>query len=197
MNPFRPRNLLLLLAMTVAGLLAAMVLMRYRPPVEVAEIAEVAKVLPSGVDVALQDINYTHTEGGVARWRLAAKQVEHRAADKSMALSDLQVTFFDVKGVELGSLKARDGRVDTDYSVIEVSNEVEVVSRNGYTLTTDHLVYRQKDRSLYTEAPVRLVSTGMQLDGVGMEMDLDARRVVIPARVRAVVQPDQRKKGSS
>ena len=76
-------------------------------------------------------------------------------------------------------------------------NEVEVVSRSGYTLTTDHLVYRQKDRSLYTEAPVRLVSAGLQLDGVGMEMDLDARRVVIPARVRAVVQPDQRKKGSS
>ncbi|NJC87927.1 MAG: LPS export ABC transporter periplasmic protein LptC [Desulfuromonas sp.] len=131
----KPRNLLLLLALILAGVMAAIVLMRYRAPVEV---AEVAKVLPTGVDVALQDINYTHTEGGVSRWRLAAKQVEHRAAEKVTALRDLQVTFYDVKGAELGTLKARNGQVDADYSVVEVRDQVDVIS-GGYTLQTDFL----------------------------------------------------------
>ena len=72
MTLFRPRNLLLLLALLLAGILAAIVASRYRPQ---AEIRDAAKTLPAGVDVALQDINYTHTEGGVARWRLAARQV--------------------------------------------------------------------------------------------------------------------------
>lgn len=194
MAPFKSRNLLLLLAVMVAASLAAIVLLRYRPA---AEIQEVAKVLPAGVDVALQDINYTHSEGGVARWRLVAKQVEHRADEKFTALNDLLVTFYDVKGVEQGTLKARNGRVDADYSVIEVRDQVEVVSRSGYTLLTDHLVYRQKDRHIQTDAPVRLLAAGLQLDGVGLDMDLDTRRLRIPAKVHAVVQPGQHKKGSS
>lgn len=190
----KSRNLLLLLAIILAGSLAAIALMRHRPA---AEVVEVAKTLPAGVDVALQDINYTHTEGGVARWRLVAKQVEHRAAEKFTALSDLTVTFYDVKGAEQGTLKARSGRVDADYSVIEVRDQVEVVSASGYTLLTEHLIYRQKDRNIHTDAPVRLMSAGLQLDGVGLDMDLGTKRLRIPAKVHAVVRPGQAKKGSS
>lgn len=194
MTLFKPRNLLLLLALVLAGALAAIVLMRYRPPVE---LAEVAKVLPTGVDVALQDINYTHTEGGVARWRLVAKQVEHRATEKLTTVSDLHLTFYDVAGVEQGTLQARSGQVNADYSVIEVRDEVEVVSRSGYTLRTDHLTYRQKDRSIHTDAPVRLTSAGLQLDGVGLVLNVDTRSLRIPAKVRAIVLPDQVKRKTS
>ncbi|MCM2266059.1 MAG: LPS export ABC transporter periplasmic protein LptC [Desulfuromonadales bacterium] len=193
MTLFKTRNFLLLLALLLAGFLAAIVLIRYRSPVK---LAEVANVLPSGVDLALQDINYTHTEGGVARWRLVAKQVEHRALEKVTALRDLQVTFYDVKGAEQGALKAHTGQVNADYSVVEVRGEVEVVS-SGYTLQTDYLTYRQQDRSIRTDAPVRLVSAGLTLDGVGMDLDLDTKRLQIPARVHAIVYPDRMKKGSS
>ncbi|MHB8707292.1 MAG: LPS export ABC transporter periplasmic protein LptC [Desulfuromonadales bacterium] len=194
MTLFKPRNLLLLLALVLAGALAAIVLMRYRPPVE---LAEVAKVLPTGVDVALQDINYTHTEGGVARWRLVAKQVEHRAEEKLTTVSDLHLTFYDLKGVEQGTLQARNGQVNADFSVVEVRDAVEVVSSNGYTLQTDHLTYRQKDWSLQTDAPVRLTSAGLELDGVGMVLNIDTHKLLIPARVRAIVQPDQLKRKTS
>lgn len=193
MTPFSPRNLLLLSALLLAGVLAAIVLIRYRPP---SALEEMAKVLPTGVDMALQDINYTHTEGGVARWRLVAKQVEHRAADKFTALSDLQVTFYDVKGIEQGSLKARNGQVNADFSIIEVRDGVEVATVRGYTLQTDHLTYRQEDRSIRTDAPIKLVSAGLKLDGVGMDMNLESKRLRIPSRVHAVVHPDKRKKES-
>lgn len=194
MTLFKPRNLLLLLALALTGALAAIVLMRYRPPVE---LADVAKALPTGVDVALQDINYTHTEGGVARWRLVAKQVEHRATEKLTSVSDLHLTFYDDTGVEQGTLQARSGRVNADYSVIEVRDEVEVVSSNGYTLRTDHLTYHQKDRSIQTDAPVRLTSAGLELDGVGLVLNIDTHKLLIPARVRAIVKPDQLKRKTS
>ncbi|TLM68967.1 MAG: LPS export ABC transporter periplasmic protein LptC [Deltaproteobacteria bacterium] len=193
MNLFRPRNLLLLLALLLAGVLVAVVLMRYRPH---SAVEEVARVLPSGIDMALQDINYTHTEGGVTRWRLVAKQVEHQAAEKFTSLGDLQVTFYDVKGVEQGTLKARKGRVNADFSVVEVSDSVEFTSVRGYTLTTDYLTYRQEDRTIRTDAPVRLVSAKVRLDGVGMSLGLGTRSLRIASRVRAVVNPDHTTKGS-
>jgi LPS export ABC transporter protein LptC len=185
MTLIRPRNFLLLLALLLAGVLAIIVLSRYRPP---AEIRELAKALPTGVDVALQDIDYTHTEGGLARWRLVARQVEHRAAEKSTVVSEPRLTFFAADGSEQGTLKARTGRVNADFSVVEVQGGVEIVSHDGYTLQTDHLTYRQQDRTIHTDAPIRLVSTKLKLDGVGLELNLDTRRLRIPARVRALVQ---------
>lgn len=193
MTLFRPRNLLLLLALLLAGILAAIVVMRYRPP---SKLEEIAKALPTGVDMALQDINYTHTEEGVARWRLVAKQVEHRADAKFTGLSDLQVTFYDVKGSEQGSVKARTGQVNSDFSVIEVRDDVEVVNVEGYKLHTDYLTYRQEDRSIRTDAPVRLVSSTLRLDGTGLFLDVEKKRLRIPSRVHAVVQPDQNQKGT-
>jgi LPS export ABC transporter protein LptC len=194
MTLLKSRHLLLLLALILAGALAAIVALRYRPA---GQLAEVVKALPSGVDLALQDINYTHSEAGVARWRLVAKQVQHRAEQQGMVVADLQLTFFDPEGVEQGKLTARNGQVNADFSVVEVRGEVQIVSRNGYTLQTDHLTYRQEDRSIRTDAPVRLVSTEMQLDGVGMTVDLATQRLQVHDKVRAVVQAQPKKRESS
>jgi LPS export ABC transporter protein LptC len=194
MKLLKPRHLLLLLALILAGALATIVALRYRPAVE---LAEVVKALPSGVDLALQDINYTHSEAGVARWRLVAKQVQHRAEPQGMVVADLQLTFFDAAGIEQGTLTARNGQVDADFSVVEVRGEVQIVSRNGYTLQTEHLTYRQQDRSIRTDAPVRLVSAEMQLDGVGLTLDLATQRLQVHDKVRAVVKAQPRKRESS
>lgn len=190
----RLRNLLLLLALLVAGVLAAIVWQRYRPAVE---LVEVVKSLPTGVDVALQEINYTHTEGGVARWRLVAKQVEHRASEKLTALSALELTFYDVKGVEQGTLKARNGQVDANYSEVKVHDEVEIVSASGYTVKTAALTYSQNDRRIRTDAPVTIISGEMRIDGTGLQLDLETRRLLIFGRVHALIAPQGMKREKS
>jgi len=194
MTLLKPRHLLLLLALILTGALATIVALHYRPSVE---LAEVVKALPSGVDVAMQDINYTHSEAGVARWRLVAKQVQHRAEQQGIVVADLQLTFYDARGIEQGQLTARNGLVAADFSVVEVRGEVLVVSRDGYTLQTNHLTYRQEDRSIRTDAPVRLVSARMQLDGVGLTLDLAKQRLQVHDKIRAVVLAQPSKRESS
>jgi LPS export ABC transporter protein LptC len=173
------------MALLLAGILAAIVMSRYRPT---AEVREVSRVLPTGVDVALQEINYTHTEGGVARWRLVAKQVEHRTTEKFTIVSEPSLTFFAVDGAEQGTLKAQTGKVNADFSVVEVQGAVEVVSHSGYTLRTENLTYRDEDRSVRTDAPIRLTSADLHLDGVGLILNVDTQQLRILTRVRAVVQ---------
>jgi LPS export ABC transporter protein LptC len=192
MTLFRPRNLLLLLALILLGVLAAIVMLRYRPAVE---IAELVKTLPSGVDVALQDIRYSHTEGGVERWRLVAGRIERLSAEKVTSVRDLEFIFFDDKGLEQGVLKARNGQVNADFSVIEVHDHVEIAGRGGYTLRTDHLTYRQEDRSIRTDAPVNLTTDKLTLEGVGMHLDLKTQSLRILDKVRATMQtnPEKRK----
>jgi LPS export ABC transporter protein LptC len=188
MTLFKARNLLLLLALLLAVALAAIIMVRYRPPVE---IAEVTKALPEGVKLALQDIDYTHTEGGVARWRLVAKQAAHHGDNKEMAISDLRLTFFDEQGIEQGTLQARNGRVSDDFTVVEVQDNVEIVSQSGYTLRTEHLVYDHAERLIRTDAAVHLKSKALQLDGVGLDLDLATRHLRVRSRVHATLQPDR------
>lgn len=194
MGLFRPRNFLLLLALLVLGALAAIVILRYRPA---ADIAEVIKTLPSGVDVALQDIRYSHTEGGQERWRLIAGRIERRSAENVTAVKDLEFTFFDEQGNVQALLKARNGEVNADYSVVEVYDHVEIVSQDGYTLQTERLTYRQDDRSISSNEPVKLTSDRLTLEGVGMQLDLNRRTLRILHRVRATMQVDAEKRKPS
>jgi LPS export ABC transporter protein LptC len=126
-----------------------------------------------------------------------AKQVQHRVEQQGMVVADLHLTFFDAAGHEQGTLTARNGQVAADFSVVEVLGEVQIVSRSGYTLRTDHLTYRQGDRSIHTDAPVSLVSKDVQLEGVGLTLNLATQRLLVHAKVRAVVQAQPRKQESS
>lgn len=185
MISFKTRHLLLLTAALVFGACALVVVLRYR---RAANVAEVVQSLPSGVEVALKEVDYTHTVGGVARWRLAAREVEHRSTDKAILVDQPRMTFFDDQGAEQGTLTAQHGRVEGDYSQVRVEGGVTVVNRGGYTLNADSLVYRQADHRLSTDSRVTLTTAGMRLDGAGLELDLATRRLVIPGRVHAVAQ---------
>ncbi|GEM_PF-1351939 len=181
---FKLRNLLLLLAVGLAAVLAAVVAMRYQPQVVV---TVAAPTLPSGVNLALQKIDYTHTEGGIARWRLVASRAEHQAESRLTMVKDLELTFFDEDGERLGDLKARSGQLSNDYSEIEVRDGVTLLHRDGYTLQSSSLRYKQQDGMIRTEDPVRLTGRDLTLDGVGLRVDLAGRKVQILHRVHAVV----------
>ena len=108
MSYFRPRNLLLVLALVLAVILLAMIAMRYRPE---NNLQTLVKALPEGIDVSLQDIDYTHIEAGRARWRLVARQVERQAKTRTLVVSSPQMSFYDEQGEVTGSLQADTGEV--------------------------------------------------------------------------------------
>jgi len=183
---FKLRNLLLFLAVGLAFVLAAVVMTRYRSPV-VVSIPAAPPALPPGIDLALQQIDYTHTEGGVARWRLVASRAEHQAESKLMLVRDLELTFFDAGGDEQVTVKALSGQINSDYSAVEVREDVELSHRNGYTLRTNYLHYNQADGMIRTDAPVHLTGQDVTLDGVGLRVDLSRRRLHVLDNVQAVL----------
>ena len=183
---FRSRNLLLLLAIGLAVVLAAVVMSRYRSPVIVA-VPVVTPALPPGIDLALQQIDYTHTEGGAARWRLVASRAEHQAESKLMMVKDLELTFFEAGGSEQINVKALHGQINSDYSAVEVRDDVVLTHRNGYTLRTNYLHYSQADGMIRTDAPIHLTGQDVTLDGVGLRVDLSRRQLHVLGNVQAVL----------
>ena len=188
MSYFRPRNFLLVTAVVVVAILLAVIASRYRPA---GTLEKIAKALPEGVDVSLQDIDYTHTEDGRARWRLVARQVERKAQTSTLEISNPRMSFFDDKGALSGSLQAVRGQVSDDYGQVQLHGDVVLKNANGYTLYTDQLFYDNGTETASTDAHVQLESEGLQLEGLGMEARLRTKQLVLKEQVQGVFTPEE------
>jgi LPS export ABC transporter protein LptC len=190
MSYFKPRNLLLVLALGLALVLLVVIALRYRPGNQLQTIVE---ALPDGIDVSLQDIDYTHIENGKARWRLVAQQVERQSSSGIMAVSSPQLNFYSEDGELKGSLQAGRGEVTDDYQNVRLRENVVLKNSAGYTLFTDYLDYDHTTQLATTDAHVRLVADGMSLEGTGLTFDLKQESLFLNADVKGSFDSGQMK----
>lgn len=189
MSDFKPRNLFLALAVILALALLAVIAWRYHPE---ASLPTLVKALPEGVDVSLQDIDYTHVEEGRARWRLVANQIERRAGTEVLLIRDPRVTFFALNGEVDGTLQSVHGEVSDDYQQVVLKEDVVLQNPSGYTLYTDHLVYDSEAKTATTESAVRLRSERVSLDGRGLVFHTDTKKIRLNADVKGIFKPTKK-----
>ena len=72
-------------------------------------MAEIVEALPSEVELALQDVDYMHSEAGVARWRLEAKRAARLVTEGRLAVENIALTFYDEQGVQQTVVHADEG----------------------------------------------------------------------------------------
>jgi len=185
MSYFKSRNLLLVLALAFALALLVVIIVRYKPE---DQLQSVVKALPEGVDVSLEDIDYTHIEGGVARWRLVASQVARQADSKVMKVKNPSLDFYDDQGKKNGELKALSGDVTDDYQKVFLHGNVVLKNSDGNTLYADELDYDQKMQIATTDTPVRLVADGMTMNGTGMVYKVAEKRLILKSKVNGVIE---------
>jgi LPS export ABC transporter protein LptC len=190
MSYLKPRNLLLVMALILALILLTVIGLRYRPG---SPLQKVVKALPKGVDVAMQDVDYTHLEEGQARWRLVARQADRQSATGLLAVKSPRMSFYDASGKPSGYLEADQGQVSEDYQKVRLLGHVVVKNPDGYTLYTDHLDYDQVSRMATSDARVRLVGAGLELEGTGLELNVPKRSLRLKADVSGVLDPAKRK----
>ncbi len=186
MSYFKPRNLLLVLAAVLALVLLVFVALQHKPE---SQLQTLVKSLPEGVDVALQDIDYTHIEGGQARWRLVAQQVEHKMGSGMLSIEKPQLSFFDEQGEIAGAMQSGAGSVSENYQKVQLFEDVVLQNASGYTLYTDRLDYDNSSHVARTDAHVRIEATGMKLEGSGMVFNVQKKTMQLYADVKGYLEP--------
>jgi LPS export ABC transporter protein LptC len=190
MSYLKPRNLLPVLALVLALVLFAVIVMRYSPE---QQLEAVVKALPKGVDVALEDIDYTHIEEGKPRWRLESNQVERRADSGILGLTEPELNFYDEQGEPAGSVRAVQGEVSSDYQSVRLNGDVDVTNIGGYRLQTESLDYDHATQKMTTDAHVFMAADGMRLEGKGMTVYLQEKRLELYADVEGFLDPEKMK----
>ena len=190
MSYFKPRNLLLVLALGLALVLLAVIALRYRTESKLQALVE---ALPKGIDVSLQDIDYTQIGDGRARWRLVAQQVERQSASGVLGLTSPQLSFYDEQGEPKGFLQAGKGDVSDDYQQVKLRGDVVLKKSVDYTMYTESLDYNHATQLATTDAPVRVVSGRTRLEGRGLVFDLKQNRLQLKANVSGSLDAEQMK----
>jgi LPS export ABC transporter protein LptC len=175
------RNLLALVILLLAGTLTAVVVRNFR--MESPE--EMLEALPRNIDLSLKEISYTETRDGARRWTLVADSAAHSMGEGVTRIENIRITFYGPQGQDEITLTARRGVLHTETREVEVSGEVVVKSSRGYALYTEELAYREAERVIRSEAPVRLVSDQAEVTGTGLRLDVEKRTVELLTKVRA------------
>jgi LPS export ABC transporter protein LptC len=145
--------------------------------------------LPVQVDVSLQKFRYTETDQGVKRWDLTADRAEYNKQRDTTTLTGVHLTVADNK--ETGELQVAADRADYNNGTREVamSGNVHGQSSKGLEFSASRVTYLASRSLLKSSERVHLKDTGLELDGVGMELETKTRRFKLMKDVSAVYRP--------
>lgn len=171
------RVLLAVIIVTSAVLVAAFIGYRQRDD---DPIGQLLPFLGQG-GIALNRVHQEATRNGVLEWRLDADAVRYINETKQAILEAPSVTFF-LENRDRVILKAEQGRLDTDSKDIRVTDNV-IMDHDRYSLETDTLYYRHKDRRIYATTPVKITGETMRIRADTMVFDLHTRRTVFKGNI--------------
>lgn len=175
----RLRNALAVLILALATALTLFIVSNLRDNAP----EEILESLPKNVDISLKEINYTETRDGQRSWTLTAHSAAHNLAEGVARIDNIRMTFFDEKMGEL-HVAADHGSLATEQRAVTAEGHVTIRSPEGYTFYTERLDYRESERVIRTDAPVRLESSLLNMTGRGLRLNVDDRSLVVLSMVR-------------
>jgi LPS export ABC transporter protein LptC len=137
-------------------------------------------------DLKLDRVHYTETREGVKEWELEATSAVFFKEENTVMLDNVRATFYG-KDQENYILIGEKGKYNTQTKVIEVYDGVKIDSSDGYHLRTRSLKYQSEQRELHTSDPVEMEGPDLEVNGVGMIVELSTQRVKILGGVTTIL----------
>jgi LPS export ABC transporter protein LptC len=137
---------------------------------------------------ALEDVFFTQSRDGQQEWEITASQLT------TIAERPNELHLEGVEALLAGDAESRlfissdQGVYNTDTLMLTLTDDVLVDMGNDHELRTDLLRYRERERRVETEAPVRLDGPDLEIQGQGMVYDLTTGSYSVGGPVRVVLK---------
>ncbi|MBE0500242.1 MAG: LPS export ABC transporter periplasmic protein LptC [Desulfuromonadales bacterium] len=178
---FSARFLLAGFILLLGLLLVLIVVSNLRTP----EMAAVSQLLGSDDDLAIQQLNYTETRGGVRKWSVQAQSATHDMKQERAQLKQLTLTFYDPTSSDL-ILTSATGELDLKKREVLLRGDVVIQAATGEAIYTDELLFVDAEKVVRTDHPVRFVADSYTVSGRGMRFNITNRTIVLLHQVEAV-----------
>jgi LPS export ABC transporter protein LptC len=143
--------------------------------------------LVPGESLKVSDVKYSQDyKNGEGKWELKAKEAHFLHKSQIVALKDV---FLKLDSVEKNSftIKGNEGDYFRESGKIILKGDVIGRSANGYQIETSLLIYRQKNESVETDQPIRVVGPFFRVEGDGLYIDLKTKKFMVKENVCTTV----------
>lgn len=142
-------------------------------------------------DAGIDQFRFTRSRAGVVQWEVQAERARVFEAENRALLEQVRVTLFGTKGWEL-KLEGDEGTVDLatkDFVLVKHADPIVVQLESGYTINTNHLAWKDKDRTITTADSITIYGHGLEVKGRGFvgRLDTEEFRILEDVHV-AIVQ---------
>jgi lipopolysaccharide export system protein LptC len=142
-----------------------------------------------GSDAGIDQFRFTRSRAGAVQWEVQAARARVFEAENRARLENVKVTLFGAKGWEL-KLEGDEGTVDTvrkDFVLVKHAAPIVVQLESGYTINTNHLAWRDEDRTIRTDDPITIHGNGLEVKGRGFVGKLDTEEFNILEDVHVAI----------
>ncbi|MEW6501336.1 MAG: LPS export ABC transporter periplasmic protein LptC [Thermodesulfobacteriota bacterium] len=134
----------------------------------------------------MEDVLYLQEKGGQLDWRIRTNRLATDAANSDlMELATVRGTLFR-DGAEHMQVGAAAGTYDSKNEVLNLRNNVEVLTADGYTIRSEQLAYHEKEKRITGSSPVRMTGKTLDIRGNGLDYDMATKAYVVAGRVQAL-----------
>ncbi|GBD86163.1 lipopolysaccharide-assembly, LptC-related [bacterium BMS3Abin03] len=120
------------------------------------------------------------TDSGKTRAILYAGHLRVFSRSKETFLdSNIKIDFYDMNEVKTTTLTAKRGRVDEKTNNLFAIDSVVTVNDSGIVITTDEMMWRNKDKKIISDKFVTITTPTEKIEGYGFESDQSLRNYVI------------------
>jgi LPS export ABC transporter protein LptC len=140
-------------------------------------------------DGGIDQFRFTRSRAGAVQWEVHAERARMFEAENRARLEQVRVTLYGAKGWEL-KLEGDEGTVDTikkDFVLVNYAAPIEVQLESGYTINTNHLAWRDADRTIRTDDPITIYGNGLEVKGRGFVGKLDTEEFKILEDVHVAI----------
>lgn len=130
------------------------------------------------------------TDSGRTRAILNAGHLRVFSNTKETLLdSNIRVDFFNNQEIHTTKLTAKRGKVDEKTNNLYAMDSVVAVNDSGIVITSDVMMWRNRDRKIVSDKYVTIVSPKEKIEGYGFESDQNLRNYII-YNITYITTPD-------
>lgn len=144
--------------------------------------------LPKNIDLSLQKVHHTNTKEGTLQWDLVARKVDYYNDTGIVRFAGPEMTLDSGSRNGKFTIKADTADYRKKTGDVKLQGNVSATSESGMKFSTGHIEY-VSDRSLITtDDRVLLEDGGLSVQGTGMEIRVEAKKLRVLRDVSAVIR---------
>ncbi|MGH7831245.1 MAG: LPS export ABC transporter periplasmic protein LptC [Candidatus Binatia bacterium] len=140
----------------------------------------------------VKDFHRTKVDNGRKVWEVSGEEARYLKAEKEAVVKRPRLVFYNRNGetIQATGDEARLFFADQEIDKVTLEGGIEI-SYQGFVFHADDILYLSDKNHVVSRGKVKLKGDGLELEGVGMEMDLGSEKIRLLQNVRTRLQPEK------